>query len=166
MTNNMLTKTITFDMDETLNEFYSIPGWLEKLHNEDSSPYAVAAPKYDSDVLNPLLKALQADGWKIEIVTWLAKGGSAEYGEEVAKVKKDWLAKHNIPYDEFFAVEYGTPKHMVNPKGGAFQILFDDNADIRKDWSLGPAFDANENIIPILAGLLEMGGNTRMMERA
>lgn len=166
MTNNMLTKTITFDMDDTLNEFYAVEDWLPKLRAEDSSPYAVAAPKYDSNVLNPLLKALQADGWKIEIITWLAMGGSPEYGEEVAQVKKDWLTKHGIPYDEFYAVEYGTPKHKVNPKGGAFQVLFDDNDDIRKDWSLGPAFDAKENIIPILAALLEIGGNQRMMERA
>lgn len=36
--------TIYFDMDGTLVDFYSVPGWFDMLLNEDVTPYIVAKP--------------------------------------------------------------------------------------------------------------------------
>lgn len=36
-----------------------------------------------------------------------------------------------------------------------YQILVDDNAEVRSKWTLGTTIDANENIIPLLKALLE-----------
>jgi phosphoglycolate phosphatase-like HAD superfamily hydrolase len=52
-------KTIVFDMDGTIANFYGVANWLEYLQNEDTTPYEVAAPLYDMEYLNALLIILK-----------------------------------------------------------------------------------------------------------
>ena len=66
-------KILVFDMDGTIANFYGVKGWLDYLINEDTTPYEIAEPLYDMDILNNILKDLKNKGWKIVVTTWLAK---------------------------------------------------------------------------------------------
>lgn len=149
-----MNKTLVFDMDQTLNRFYEVDGWLDDLHNENPRPYIIASAKYKSEIINPILNILKDLGWKIVITTWLAKDSTKEYDDVVRVAKKDWLKRYDFPYDEIHMVKYGTTKANCTRKIGGFQILFDDNEQIRKGWTLGATVNANEDIIPFLTELM------------
>lgn len=144
-------KVLVFDMDGTIADFYGVKGWLDYLINEDTTPYEIAKPLYDMNVLNEMLLALKMLGWKIVVTTWLARNGSKEYNDRTRKAKLEWLAKYNFPYDEIHLVQYGTTKANCTRKMGGYQILIDDNEKVRKGWTLGATIDANENILEKLA---------------
>lgn len=148
-----MTKTIVFDMDGTLNDFYGYKNWLEYLHNESVAPYLYSEPKYDMGVLKKVLLDLKAKGWLICITSWLAKDSSKDYKRMVRQAKKDWLKRYDFPYDKIFLVQYGTTKANCTRKLGGFQVLFDDNEKIRDGWNLGMAIDANKDILEILKNL-------------
>ena len=93
-------------------------------------------------------------GYKIAVTTWLAKESSADYDEKVKKAKLDWLKKYNFPYDEIHLVSYGTLTETCTREKADFQILFDDNKEVRESWTLGETFDANENIFKKLVDLI------------
>ena len=144
-------KTIYFDMDGTIADLYAVENWLEKLRAEDSSPYFGATPLLRMCVLARLLNRLQRDGYRLGIVSWLAKFGSEEYNEAVIEAKMKWLNTHlkSVRFDEIHIVKYGTPKaSVVEDTNG---ILFDDEERNRRDWK-GVAYDV-DNIIGILKGL-------------
>ena len=143
----MTNRTLVFDMDGTIANFYGVQGWLEAIKAEDTFPYENAEPLYNTEELNTTLKALRACGWRIVVTTWLAKGATKEYDEAVRKAKLQWLAKYSFPYDEIHLVKYGTTKANCTRKIGGYQVLFDDNEKIRKGWTLGKTVDANENIL-------------------
>ena len=105
-------KILVFDMDKTITDLYGVNGWLEMLRAEDSTPYKIAKPIYDMDILNCLLNILKSVGYEVIVTTWLAKGSSKKYDNEVAKVKKEWLDKYGFPYDEINAVPYGYEKSL------------------------------------------------------
>jgi hypothetical protein len=92
-------------------------------------------------------------GWRIAITSWLAKGSTKEFDAKVRKAKIEWLKRYNFPYDEIHLVKYGTTKANCTRKLGGYQILIDDNAEIRQGWTLGSTIDANENILKSLADL-------------
>ena len=140
-------KILVFDMDGTIANFYGVKGWLDYLINEDTTPYEIAEPLYDMDILNNILKDLKNKGWKIVVTTWLAKDGTKEYNNRTRKAKLDWLAKYNFPYDEIHLVKYGTTKANCTRKHGGYQILVDDNETVRKGWKLGHTINANKNIL-------------------
>ena len=140
-------RTIVFDMDGTIADFYGVNGWLDYLKAEDTTPYEIAKPLYDMVTLVNLLMALKADGWKVVVTTWLAKGGTKEYNDRTRKAKLEWLAKYNFPYDEIHLVKYGTTKANCTRKIGGFQVLVDDNEKVRKGWNLGATINANYNIV-------------------
>jgi hypothetical protein len=140
-------KTIVFDMDGTIANFYGVEGWLEYLRNEDTTPYEVANPLYDMGYLNTLLIVLKSLGWRVVVTTWLAKGGSKAYNDRTRQAKLDWLDRYNFPYDEIHLVKYGTTKANCTRHIGGFQVLVDDNDTIRKGWHLGATINANENIL-------------------
>ena len=147
-------KTLVFDMDGTIADFYGVDGWLEMLKKEDATPYEIAKPLYNMDVLNLILEALKMSGWHIVITTWLAKGSSKAYDTKVRQAKLKWLEQINFPYDEIHLVKYGTTKANCTRKLGGFQILVDDNEQVRKGWTLGKTINANENILDQLIELI------------
>ena len=150
-----MNKTLVFDMDGTLANFYGVDGWLEDLQNENTRPYDIAKPLYNMEVLNAILDLLRAQGWTIAITTWLAKGSTKAFDDMVRASKIAWLQKYNFSYDEIHLVRYGTTKANCTRKNGGVQILIDDNEKIRKGWHLGSTIDANKNIIDELINLLE-----------
>lgn len=150
----MANKTLVFDMDGTIADLYGVDGWLEMLRSFNPKPYEVAKPLYDMDTLCLILEALKMQGWRIAVTTWLSKGSTAAYDDEVRKAKIDWLAKYAFPYDEIHLVKYGTTKANCTRNLGGFQVLIDDNKKVRDGWSLGDTIDANENIINALLALL------------
>lgn len=150
-----MNKTLVFDMDGTLADFYGVNGWLDDLQNENTRPYDIAKPLYNMEVLNAILDLLRAQGWTIAITTWLAKDSTKAFDDMVRASKIAWLQKYNFSYDEIHLVRYGTTKANCTRKNGGVQILVDDNEKIRKGWHLGATIDANKNIIDELINLLE-----------
>lgn len=149
-------RTIVFDMDGTIADFYGVKGWLDYLKAEDTTPYEIAKPLYDMVTLANLLMTLKADGWKVVITTWLAKGGTKEYNDRTRKAKLEWLEKYNFPYDEIHLVKYGTTKANCTRKIGGFQVLVDDNEKVRKGWNLGATINANYNIVKEIEKLVNI----------
>ena len=148
-------KTLVFDMDGTIANFYGVEGWLEDLHNENPRPYIMAEPLWDMALLGSLLCCLKSVGYRIVVTSWLSKDSTKDFDEVVRTAKRDWLARYNFPFDEIHLVKYGTTKANCTRKHGGNQILFDDNANIRKGWNLGETVDpTTENIIDFLADLL------------
>ena len=143
-----MTKAIYFDMDGTIANLYGVIGWLDMLINKDATPYRKASPLLKLNTLAFLLNRLQARGYKIGIVSWLAKNSTKEYDTEVTNAKLNWLKVHlkSVQFDEIHIVPYGTPKeNVVNfPQG----ILFDDEEQNRNNW-VGTAYDV-DNIIGVL----------------
>ena len=150
----IMTRTLVFDMDGTIANFYGVDGWLENIRNNNPRPYIVAEPMYDTDVLNTILDLLKAQGWKIVVTSWLAKGSDKAFDKLTRQAKREWLTRYNFPFDEIHLVKYGTTKANCTRKIGGYQILVDDNADVRKGWHLGDTINANENILEKLVELL------------
>lgn len=153
----MTKRTIVFDMDGTIANFYGVKGWLDYLKNEDTTPYEVAKPLYDMENLRNLLLRLKARGWRVAITTWLSKNGTKEYNDRTRIAKLEWLTKYNFPYDEIHLVKYGTTKANCTRRIGGYQVLVDDNDTIRKGWDLGATINANENIITEIEKLAAQG---------
>ena len=147
----MMNTTIYFDMDGTIANLYGVKNWLNYLRNNDETPYTIAEPLVRLASLARVLNNLQRKGYKIGIISWLAKNSSTDYDEKVTKAKRAWLNKHlhSVTFDEINIVTYGTPKQRFAKTNN--DILFDDEAKNRNDWT-GKAFDAT-NIIETLRGL-------------
>ena len=140
--------TINFDMDGTIADLYGVENWLEMLIAEDTTPYANARPLLHLSALARKLNALQRNGYELAVISWLSKSGSEAYNEAVTEVKMAWLRKHlsSVTWDRITIVPYGTPKQNFceNP----LDILFDDEAKNRDNWT-GRAYDV-QNIMEIL----------------
>lgn len=146
-----MTTTIFFDMDGTIADLYGVENWLDYLIAADALPYEIAKPLIRLNTLARILNKLQKQGYKVGVISWLAKNSNTAYDEEVTKAKKEWLKKHlaSVKFDEIHIVKYGTPKQMFAKTEN--DILFDDEEKNRNDWT-GKAFDVNE-IIEILKGM-------------
>lgn len=142
------TKVINFDMDGTIADLYGVANWLEYLIAEDATPYAVAKPLVNMQVLARLLNKLQKNGYIINIISWTSKNGSDAYNSLVADVKKAWLKKHlkSVKFNNIFVVPYGTPKNTI-----ASGILFDDEEKNRETWGKN-AYDV-DNILGVLKAI-------------
>ena len=140
--------TINFDMDGTIADLYGVDNWLEMLIAEDAFPYETAEPLLRLSALARRLNSLQKNGYNLAIISWLSKSGTNEYNAEVEAVKRKWLAKHlpSVKWDAIHIVPYGTPKQDFC--GNSLDILFDDEARNRENWT-GRAYDVN-NIMEIL----------------
>ena len=148
-------KRIVFDMDGTLADFYGVDDWLTDLENHNPRPYEVAKPLVDMELLTDLLDLLKAQGWIICITSWLANHSTKEFDKLTRMAKIEWLKKYNFPYDEIHLVKYGTTKADCTRNKKGYQVLVDDNANVRKGWNLGHTINANEDILSALAELLE-----------
>lgn len=125
-------------MDGTITDLYKVPNWLEKLHEEDPSPYRDAAPMWDMEALNHILLALINEGWEIRVISWLAQGATPGYKRKVRKAKREWLARYNFPADKVHLVAYGTTKaNVVRNSRANPAILIDDQQDVRDGWTMG-----------------------------
>lgn len=144
-------KAIYFDMDGTIANLYGVENWLDMLRSENALPYESATPLVRMSQLARLLNKLQAEGYIIGIISWLAKDSTETYDLEVKKAKINWLRNHlrSVNFDEIKIVPYGTPKEKTvdYPNG----ILFDDEEQNRKNWK-GQAYDETE-ILEILKAL-------------
>ena len=150
----MTKRTLVFDMDGTIADFYGVQGWLEDIRNNNPRPYIVAKPLYNMDILISILNLLKLQGWEIVITSWLAKGSTKEFDELTRVAKREWLEQFNFPFDEIHLVKYGTTKANCTRKKGGYQVLVDDNEQVRNGWHLGSTINANENIIDELLKLL------------
>ena len=146
-----MTTTIFFDMDGTIADLYGVENWLDYLIASDALPYEIAKPLIRLNALAKILNRLQKQGYKVGVISWLAKNSDTDYDEKVTRAKKEWLKKHlaSVNFDEIHIVKYGTPKQTFAKTEN--DILFDDEKKNRNDWT-GKAFDVNE-IIEILKGM-------------
>ena len=147
----MTTTTIFFDMDGTIADLYGVENWLDYLIAKDALPYEIAKPLLRLNALARVLNRLQKEGYRIGIISWLAKNSTENYDKDVTRAKREWLKKHlaSVDFNEINIVKYGTPKQTFAKTDE--DILFDDEEKNRKEWT-GKAFDVNE-IIEILKGL-------------
>lgn len=138
-------REINFDMDGTLADFYGVENWLSYLVNRDAYPYVVAKPLVNMSVLARRLNQLQRNGYKINIISWLAKNSDEDFDKMVTEAKQKWLKKHlpSVKWDKITIVAYGVNKSMLG-----CGVLFDDEAPNRNMWGEG-AYDVH-NILGIL----------------
>ena len=144
-----MTKAIWFDMDGTIANLYAVENWIADLRAESTRPYDMALPMVNFSLFARLLNRLQAEGWKIGIISWTAKSGSEAYNMAVEIAKRAWLARHlpSVEWDEIKVVRYGTNKKTACGDG----ILFDDEIGNREAW--GENAYTPDRIVEILKGL-------------
>ena len=142
---------VFFDMDGSIVDFYGVDGWLNDLENSNTRPYVEAKPLFNFSSFARLLHRLQNNGIEIGIISWTSKTGTAEYNKAVEEAKKEWLKKHlpSVEFNSIHITEYGVLKN--NFRKNKSDILFDDNAEIRKAWGEN-AFDVG-NILEHLKAI-------------
>ena len=145
--------TIWFDMDGTIADLYGVDNWLNYLIAKEATPYEIAKPLIRLSLLARYLNKLQKKGYRIGIISWLAKNSNEDYDLVVTETKIKWLSTHlaSVQFDEINIVPYGTPKnsYLKTKK----DILFDDEIQNRENWN-GVAYD-EKSIIKILKALLQ-----------
>lgn len=142
---------IYFDCDGTWINLYGVNNWLSDIINENPRPYYEAQPMLNLAVFARRLNFLQKKGYKIGIITWLAKNSTPTYDKLVKTAKLAWLQRHlpSVKWDEIHIIPYGTPKNLfINNKN---DILFDDEENNRLHWT-GIAYD-EKHILEILKQL-------------
>lgn len=125
---------IVFDMDGTIADLYGVENWLQSLRDFDATPYATARPLVNMSALARLIHRAQRNGNTVVVVSWLSKVSTPAYDMAVETAKREWLKRHlpSVDFDELHFTAYGVPKEDYTD-GTA--ILFDDNADIRRDFT-------------------------------
>lgn len=78
-----------FDMDGTIADLYGVDNWLDKLREEDASPYEDAKPMWNMRELNEVLMLLLKEGHEVRVISWLAKDSTEEYKAKVRKAKRE-----------------------------------------------------------------------------
>ena len=144
-------QTIFFDMDGTIADLYGVENWLDYLIEKNPLPYEIAKPLVRLSTLARYLNKLQAQGFRIGIISWLSKDSNNIYDEMVTYTKIKWLEKHlaSVQFNEIHIVDYGTPKELFS---NGNDILFDDEENNRDNW-IGTAYDV-DNIIDTLKSLM------------
>lgn len=158
----MTEKMMILDMDGTIADLYGVRDWIEHLQREDALPYIIARPLVDMQKLVSLLNFAKTRGWTVCVTSWLARGGSEEYGRTVRAAKKLWLDRYGIPYDHLHIVRYGTPKRYCtspnkkNLNCPKIQVLCDDEDKNLEDWKKWHDFviDAKKDFLQNLKKLI------------
>ena len=140
-----MVREINFDMDGTIADFYGVENWLAYLIERNSFPYENAKPLVNMSVLARRLNALQRKGYKINIISWLAKNSTDDFDKIVTSAKEKWLKKHlpSVKWNKITIVAYGIDKSTLGNG-----VLFDDEENNRKMWGEG-AYDVH-NILEVL----------------
>ena len=124
-------RTIWFDMDGTIADFYSVDNWLEKILNEDTSPYAEAKPLFDSDEMDYLISLLRKAGYDIGIISYAPHDCTLSMLFNTMAVKRDWLDRY-FPYaSKIHITTKATPKSTYYNEG---DVLVDDEIANIIDW--------------------------------
>ena len=146
--------SINFDMDGTIADLYAVEGWLADLESHNARPYREAKPMVNLSQLAKYIHKAQANGYQVNIVSWLSKTSNQEYDEMVTKAKQEWLKKRlrSVQFDNIVIVPYGTPKSTCI-KQSDMGILFDDEQKNRTEWN-GVSAEPSE-IFEILKGLVK-----------
>ena len=150
-------KTIAFDMDGTIADLYGERGWLESLRNEDSSIFAKCDPLVDIELFKATCHKLQNKGWTIGIITWLPKFASEVFEHECEETKKYWLKKHGLDFFQFMVCQkYGTDKKTGLPFRADYNLLVDDNREVRAEWEINERYETltEKDIVQELEKLL------------
>lgn len=148
MANNL---TLIFDMDGTINKFYSVPNWLQKIRAFDTSPYLEAEPLWNTDKLNSLLLACLKKGIEVKICSWCSKESNKRFDDATRHAKLEWLKKYGFPYSSYRITHYGYPKEYCRNKNRR-NILIDDNRNIREKFC---RFENCEAIDPTETNIIE-----------
>ncbi len=124
-------KKIWLDCDGTWVDLYGVNGWLADLQSHNPRPYKEAKPLIHLSTFARTIHELQAQGWEVNIVTWLSKNSTEKYDKAVAKTKLEYFSKHlpSVKFNKIKILKYGTPKSSVGNG-----ILFDDEAKNRDEW--------------------------------
>lgn len=139
-----MSKALMFDMDGTIANLYGVTDWLDKLRNEDESPYTDASPLVDPQELADVLQQAKTQGYTVGVISWLAMGSSKEYDRKVRQAKRAWLDKHfSGVFDEVHFIKYGATKRQAIRKH-ADAVLVDDNARVRRGFN-GRTIDATNS---------------------
>ena len=127
-------KCVTLDMDGTIADFYNYDRWLGYLLEGDATPYAECEPIGDYREIDALLAQLKREGWRVEVVSWLARGCSREFGRETRAAKLEWLSRFYPSVDprDVHVVKYGTNKARVSRTRGG--LLLDDERGNCDEW--------------------------------
>ena len=136
---------INFDMDGTLADFYGVENWLQYLIEHNPFPYENAKPLVNMSALARRLNTLQRKGYKVNVISWLAKNSTEDFDKIVTETKKKWLKKHlpSVNWNKITIVAYGVNKSTLGNG-----ILFDDEEPNRNMWGEG-AYDVH-NILEVL----------------
>lgn len=132
--------TINFDMDGTFVDLYGVPKWWEKLDKHDPTPYIEAKPLVRLSVLARHIHKFQKAGYKVNVISWLAKSSTPKYDVAVIDAKREWLRKHlpSVRFDGIYIVPYGTPKSNYVPKDRS-NLLIDDEIKNLAEWEKAKA---------------------------
>lgn len=135
-------KKIYFDCDGTWIDLYGVIDWLPMLEHHNPLPYIIARPLINLSWFARTIHELQNKGYKIGIISWLAKNSTDEYDKQVEQAKRQWLKTHlpSVNFDEIHIIKYGTPKSICGNG-----VLFDDEEKNRLEWK-GLAFDEKDLI--------------------
>ena len=146
--------SINFDLDGTICNLYGVQGWLADLESHNPRPYKEAKPMVNLSQLAKYIHKAQANGYQVNIVSWLSKSSNQEYDEMVTRAKQEWLKKHlrSVQFDNIVIVPYGTPKSTCVERSD-MGILFDDEQKNRTEWN-GVSAEPSE-IIEILKALVK-----------
>jgi hypothetical protein len=150
----MIKISINFDLDGTICDLYGVEGWLNDLESHNARPYREAKPMVNLSQLAKYIHKAQANGYQVNIVSWLSKTSNQEYDEKVTRAKQEWLKKHlrSVQFDNIVIVPYGTPKSTCIGRSD-MGILFDDEQKNRTEWR-GASAEPSE-IFEILKGILK-----------
>lgn len=131
----MMRKCVTLDMDGTIADFYSYDRWLGYLLEGDATPYAECDPIGDYREVDALLAQLKKKGWRVEVVSWLARGSvSREFDKATRAAKLEWLSRFypSIDPKDVHVVKHGTNKARVSRMRGG--LLLDDERGNCDEW--------------------------------
>ena len=146
---------VCFDMDGTIADFFGVEGWLEMLHNEDTTPYRKAKPLVDLEALS---RVLDNENIYVSVISWSAKNGTKKFNDAVRSAKVRWIKKYFPCVDKVHVIKYDTNKQDYADFKNA--VLVDDNKDVRDSWN-GTTIDASDtanlikNIIKVVTENME-----------